>query len=88
MAFKVTIGESKTQEVKPFPKLMTYKYPNNGAKILLLMKDSKNGVVLEKLEEGININMDALGNFWTIISDDSNIGVFTDYNEPITLQNR
>ena len=51
------------------------------------MKDSKNGVVLKKLEEGINTNFDAVGNFWTVISDGYNTGVYTDYNEPITLQN-
>lgn len=87
MAVKVSIGESKTQEVKPFPKLMAFKYPNSGTKLLLFMKDSKNGVVLKKLEEGKSINLDAVGDFWTIKSDEFNDGVFTDYNEPITLQN-
>ena len=71
MSVKVTIGESKTQEAKPFPKLMK----TDGGRIVFMIS-STNGFQLNN----------AVGedpHFYTRW----NMGNFTDFNEPITLQN-
>ena len=70
---KVTVGEQKTQSEKPFPKLMNGK---NHELIVLMIKPYE-GIVLKGscfYEIGYNSVT------WDMES-------FTDYNEPITLQN-
>lgn len=71
MAIKVTVGEQKTQNEKPFPKLMT----------------SKAGriVFMTSYEQGFQLNhaADDGPHFYKDWSMDD----FTDYNESITLQN-
>ena len=73
MSIKVTIGESKTQSDKPFPKLMQSKETG----IIVLMTRHASGTVVNKNEH------------WHIgyASSGWNMDVFCDYNEPITLQN-
>ena len=78
----VTIGESKTQNEKPFPKLMKC-IGDSWAKgsIVFFIRPEK-GIRLTSSYEGdmSNPEFDSIVNSW----DMSN---FTDYNEPITLQN-
>lgn len=81
MAVKVNLGEVKTQEVKPFPKLMS----------------SVNGTIIEVLTQP-----DHAGNATVIVrvnKDHFRLGLvepfcvidgpvkFSDYNEPIIIQN-
>lgn len=70
----VTIGESKTQSEKPFPKLMIH----SGKKIIVLMLKNKCGSVLYSTSSAYGIGY---------YSEDWSTENFTDYNEPITLQN-
>lgn len=76
MAIKVTVGEQKTQNEKPFPKFM--KLNNHPSKLIVLFKKHKRGTVLF-----------STSNHWEIAdtSDDFDMSQFVDYNEPITLQN-
>jgi hypothetical protein len=70
---KVTIGESKTQE-KPFPKLM----------------QNKNGcirLVFEDLSSLILVSVEGDNFFYYNHKNDYDLSKFTDYNEPITIQN-
>ena len=71
---KVTVGEQKTQSEKPFPKLMkSYK-----GTIVLFHKPTY-GFVL-KAGDDTNNSLTTTPDGWLM-------GDFTDYNEPITLQN-
>lgn len=77
----VTIGESKTQEVKPFPKLMIGEY---GTIIEVLQLPNEHGcahVVIRKSNQfpiGFRADFRLKGS----------VEMFDkDYNEPITLQN-
>ena len=76
MAIKVTVSEQKTQNEKPFPKVM--KLNNHQSELIVLFNSHKSGTVLYSKY-----------NQWEIadISDDFDIKQFIDYNEPITLQN-
>jgi hypothetical protein len=71
---KVTIGESKPQE-KPCPKLMTLKE----SKSIFLFLNERTCVCLGK---GSVLNWE-VGEYY----DGTNISLFEDYNEPITIQN-
>ena len=71
MAIKVTVGEQKPQNMKPFPKLMI---SNNGR--LVFMISDRQGFQLNEASE------DTPHYYELWYMDD-----FTDYNEPITLQN-
>ena len=76
---KVTVGEQKTQEVKPFPKLMIATkmcLPDKG--IIVLFSSECVGVVLYTPNDYRNVGY---------TSDSFAMECFTDYNEPITLQN-
>jgi len=73
MAINVTIGESKTQE-KPFPKLMI----NQKGCIRLFFKDLSSLILVSKTGQFLLLN----DRDEVVLSD------FTDYNEPITLQNQ
>ena len=68
---KVTVGEQKTQEAKPFPKLMK----------------SKTGRIVFMLSDSTGFQLNKSSNDDPHFSRSWNIGDFTDYNEPITLQN-
>jgi hypothetical protein len=72
MSVKITIGESKTRE-KPFPKLMKGK--NNE---IVYFYESKVGFPLDG--KGYDVINDRFHLSW-------NMSGFTDFNEPITLQN-
>lgn len=77
MAINVTLGEVKTQNNKPFPKLMKWNKPER--ELVVLFQSLKSGTVL--FSTSIHWRMgDA--------SDDFDMSQFTDYNEPITLQNQ
>jgi hypothetical protein len=69
---KVTVGEQKTQSEKPFPKLMK---ATKGT-----WKDQI--CFFEKRREGVLIGPREFGYADNFCMED-----FTDYNEPITLQN-
>lgn len=69
----VTIGESKTQSEKPFPKIMKSKY--SGAIVFFI--SNERGYILV---EGRDIKYDTSEFGWAMNN-------FTDFNEPITLQN-
>lgn len=72
----VTIGESKTQSEKPFPKLMKSDYG-----FTVLFYKEKCGTLLDRgnCEMG-SIEIGQYKETWKM-------EIFTDYNEPITLQN-
>lgn len=70
----VTLGEVKTQEEKPFPKLMINLYKN----VIVLMSERKCGTVVYSTTKAYEIGY---------YSTDWFMDNFTDYNEPITLQN-
>lgn len=77
MAINVTLGEVKPQNNKPFPKLMKWNKPNR--ELIILFQSLKSGTVLF-----------STSNHWRMgdTSDDFDMSQFTDYNEPITLQNQ
>ena len=72
MSVKVTIGESKTQSEKPFPKLM------------IATKGIWKGQIcfFEKNEHGTLVGPTEFGYAYNFY-----MPYFTDYNEPITIQN-
>lgn len=70
---KVTFGEKPQQESKPFPKLM--KGMLSG--VIVLFTNEKTGTVIKGNED-----------FYEGWCDDTwNMKNFTDYNEPVTIQN-
>ena len=75
MAINVTLGEVKPKEEKPFPKLMK----------------SKNGRIVFFLEDEYGVQLNITDNNDSDLphySSNWDMGNFTDYNEPITLQNQ
>jgi hypothetical protein len=80
---KLTLGEqpAPTQSVKPFPKLMSYGMTDVSGAIILALSKSGNdisGIVLHSTIECYPAGY--LHHQW-------NARTFTDYNEPITIQN-
>ena len=75
MAINVTLGEAKTQTKKPFPKLMI---SGDDDKRIILFTDNEVGVVVQEGNPYYGI-----GYYFT----EWNMIGFTDYNEPITIQN-
>ena len=69
----VTIGESKTQEKELFPKLMI-----SGLGRIVLFTSKRSGIVMYEKEYCFGV-----GHFSECWANED----FTDYNEPITLQN-
>lgn len=74
---KVTLGEAKPQTEKLFPKLMKSTETGN---IVLFHSPEKGVVVSLGVYKG---NPYSIGEY----SSSLNMMIFTDYNEPITLQN-
>lgn len=74
MAINVTLGEVKTQEEKPFPKLMKAK--NASSNFIVLFFSPQKGTC-----------MTSSGDY--VVGEEYNgaCTTFTDYNEPITIQN-
>lgn len=70
---KVTVGEHKTQEVKPFPKLMI-----TNDRIIVLFTTLSDGTVIDEA-----VHCWGIGHY----SDSWDMRQFTDFNEPITIQN-
>ena len=73
----VTIGESKTQEAKPFPKLMKCK----DNVIYYFIRESYGLPIANWDEERFEMS------FENMTAANWDMDEFTDYNEPITLQN-
>jgi hypothetical protein len=71
---KVTLGEVKTQKEKPFPKLM--KSISTGR--IVLMHEKCCGTVI--FEQYAYYGLGHYSKSWAMMD-------FTDYNEPITIQN-
>lgn len=75
MAINVTLGEAKTQE-KPFPKLM-------------VTTDDERIVFFISPQKGICLKVGSVDNsFVGEYYHKWNMDKFTDYNEPITIQNK
>jgi hypothetical protein len=80
MAIKVTIGESKTQEEKPFPKLMMYNGDNYTTIVHFNSKCDKGIQVYSDNKDNKELQMKETDNW--------NIHLFNDYEGSITLQNQ
>jgi hypothetical protein len=89
MAIKVTIGESKTQEEKPFPKFMQDKHGN-----IVFAIGKNNNSEEQYYYKVVYIKGFEFSEFSTVGSfcDEFNLfnsdNPYFDYNEPITLQNQ
>lgn len=81
MSINVTLGEVKTQEIKPFPKLMIVDNNPFEGRIVLFTRE-KTGMLVRCSE--CQSEYMKLG---TYLEDGWAMQAFTDYNEPITLQN-
>jgi len=81
MSIKVTLGEVKTQEVKPFPKLMIVHVDPYKGRIVLFTRE-KTGTLVR-----CSVSQTDYMKVGTIIDGGWVMEAFTDYNEPITLQN-
>lgn len=83
---KVNSEQPKKNVAKPFPKLVKFTYPSGHA-CILLMKDEHKGTVLHMFMDPNTdwIIRDEVGNLWN--TTDAYPCGFTDYNEPITIQN-
>lgn len=77
----VTVGEQKTQEEKPFPKLMIGKDSEDYTIIYAIGKYENGGI------QGVCISTTCKDNYHGEYYTDWDFDYFTDYNEPITLQN-
>jgi hypothetical protein len=81
MAVNVKIGESKPQNSKPYPKLMeATSKANKDQGIIVLFETKGNGVVVMTVESSAK----EVG-YWSNAFIES---CFTDFNEPLTLQNK
>jgi hypothetical protein len=70
----VTIDDKKKGNVKPFPKLMR----SENGQIVFFLKPGE-GTLLYRVKNGL-VDVGEFVNNWAT-------GNFTDYNEPITIQN-
>ena len=75
MAVNVMIGESKTQEEKPFPKLM---------------RAYTNGLTVFFIDKGLGFVLNSPDNSREVgyYSETFFMENFTDFNEPLTIQNK
>lgn len=79
MAINVTLSEVKTQESKPFPKLMIANHKSGASEgMIVLFEMSEIGTVIFSVHHSQKV-----GEY----SKDFYMPAFTDYNSPITLQN-
>jgi hypothetical protein len=78
---KVTLGEQPAQNEKPFPKLMISK--TDESELVVILAVMKRGEDIEGQVLHSTIERHHVGK----ISSKWNAGKFTDYNEPITIQN-
>jgi len=86
MSIKVTLGEVKPRvKEKPFPKLMRAIYPTSLNEVIALFAEEKKGVVIYANKKS-GFLVERIGKE---ITDkwDFKTTPFTDFNEPITLQN-
>lgn len=75
---KVTVGEQKTQSEKPFPKLMINRELNS-----VILAIGISGIFIKGTLLSAGSSVDEFGEYfdkWSALK-------FTDFNEPITLQN-
>ena len=72
---KVTVGEQKPQNEKPFPKLM--KCVEHSNTLIVLFKKERTGVVVR------NNHAYSIGEYYSTWAMED----FTNFNDPITLQN-
>jgi hypothetical protein len=74
MAIKVTLGATEnTQQEKPFPKLMV---------------STKSNIIVFMLSKGVGVSLSAKAPYeFGYYTDEWASDNFTDYNEPITIQN-
>jgi len=82
---QVTTNEVEKEETN-FPKLAKFTY-TSGNSCILLMSSSKKGIVLrvDIDKENKSICNDKVGELWDNIK--TYPECFTDYNEPLTIQN-
>ena len=80
MAVKVTIGESKTQNVKPFPKLMVSVNSGQYSGRVVLMLSDNCGIVLKTSGKNDYVEVGHHCTQWNMCN-------FEDFNDSITLQN-
>jgi hypothetical protein len=78
---KVTLGEQPAQSEKPFPKLMIAKASTGDKTIIFAAGQEGDSIIGQCLFT--EYDRDKLGE----ISRDWKVSAFTDYNEPITIQN-
>lgn len=77
MAIKVTLGATEnTQKKKPFPKLMIN---NDTGRIVYFLSERKGICIVSG-----NSNESRTDHFW----EEWAMSFFTDYNDPITIQNQ
>jgi len=72
MAIKVTLGEVNAQEIKSFPKLMRA-HSGYWKGLICFFTESAKGIIFDGKNSGYADNFNPLD--------------FSDYNEPITIQN-
>lgn len=85
MAIKVTVSKQKTQKEKPFPKLMKFEYTKDSY-VILFMRNKNIGMCLHiYYDSSKSMSGDKVGDIWDNVNA-SGKG-WSDYNEPITLQN-
>lgn len=81
----VTVGEQKPQSEKPFPKLMICKDEQGSTIVFMLTKNGVGNLVTSTHESWDDRNERPQDCYET--KNNWIISKFTDYNEPITLQN-
>lgn len=75
----VTLGAADTQKEKPFPKLMITSNVSYAKNRIVFFTEPMKGVCLQVGD----LKKVEVGHY----SDNWNMDAFTDYNEPITIQN-
>ena len=84
---KATVGELKTENVKPFPKLMKFTYPSGHSVILLVPNHLVAIVINVQPAKEKEIMPDKIGDIWYETAMNTVRQELQDYNGTITLQN-
>jgi hypothetical protein len=84
MAIKVTIGESKTQDEKPFPKFMKDKHGH----IVFAIEENSEESNQYRVIYIKGFEFSDIGKFCEEFYLFDSTNPYFDYNEPITLQNQ